>query len=178
MGNALWVVLGCRPDLLRGAAPEPCKGFHPQPPWRGDQSPGNSHSRTASGAPCDFRRSARLHRPLGAASFGPPDPFFASRLRPVSFRKLNHLCFFRAVNPEHLSAFGAFSWGICAVFCANRRLKGRKVKYCRIFSLSPIFFYVIMTAGCADFCTLSMFVRRPCGRNQHIHFRRVINLCL
>ena len=86
--------------------------------------------------------------------------------------------FFRAVNPEHLSDFGSFSWGKCAVFCANRRLKGRKPKYCRIFSLSPIVFYVIMTVGCADFCTLSMFVRRPCGRNQHIHFRRVINLCL
>ncbi len=40
----------------------------------GDFRPGNSHSRDASVAPCDFRRSARLHRPQGAAGSGPLDP--------------------------------------------------------------------------------------------------------
>ena len=45
----------------------------------GDQSPGNSHSRAASGTPCDFRCSASLFRPLGALGSDPPDPFFASR---------------------------------------------------------------------------------------------------
>ena len=48
-------------------------------PLPGDQSPGNSHSRAASGTPCDSRRSACLFPPLAAAGFGPPDPFFASR---------------------------------------------------------------------------------------------------
>ena len=37
----------------------------------GDMIPGNSHSRPASGAPCDSRRSALLLRPLGAQGFGP-----------------------------------------------------------------------------------------------------------
>ena len=103
----------------------------------------------------------------------------AQQLKPARFfQKTVSARFFRTVNPERFSAFGAFSWGKCAVFCVNRRWKGQKHKYCHIFSLSPIFFYAIMTAGCADFCTLSMFVRRHRGRNQHIHFRRVTNLCL
>ena len=33
--------------------------------------PGSLHSRTAGGAPCSSRRSASLHRPLGALGFGP-----------------------------------------------------------------------------------------------------------
>ena len=40
----------------------------------GDFSPGNSHSRVASAAPCDFRRSACLHPAPRAAGSSPPNP--------------------------------------------------------------------------------------------------------
>ena len=58
------------PNPAWGSTPDPARDF----------SPGNSHSRTAGGAPCDFRRSACLFRPLGAAGSGPLDPIIASRL--------------------------------------------------------------------------------------------------
>ena len=38
---------------------------------KGSGDPGNSHSRAASGTPCDFRRSACLFPPLAAAGSGP-----------------------------------------------------------------------------------------------------------
>ena len=48
----------------------------------GDCRPGNSHSRDASVAPCDFRRSARLHPPLAAAGSSPPSPCLGRRPKP------------------------------------------------------------------------------------------------
>ena len=63
--------MGLPPHTLLGALPQ-------TPP--GTVSPGNSHGRTASSAPCDFRRSACLFCPLGTAGSGPLDP---SSLRAV-----------------------------------------------------------------------------------------------
>ena len=58
-------------------------GASPIKPRLRDMSPGNSHSRDAGIAPCDFRRSACLFPPLAAAGSGPPDslPRFALMAR-------------------------------------------------------------------------------------------------
>ena len=58
---------------------------HQREARKGSGDPGNSHSRAASGTPCDFRRSACLHPPLAAAGSGPRLGVWGdrSRARPV-----------------------------------------------------------------------------------------------